>query len=108
MLSATEAEGPSGTGSQRPRAFQSRPPAGACGMVTMGSSRVAQPTKANPLLCRMVAADRLRAMTSRIDLPLDKQGRMSLGRPGLAEGHAVAEPLPDGSGWVLRPARLVT
>ena len=66
------------------------------------------PTEANPLLCRMAAADRLRAMTSRIDLTIDKQGRMSVGRLGLTEGHAVAEPLPDGSGWVLRPARLVT
>ena len=47
-------------------------------------------------------------MTSRIDLTIDKQGRMSVGRLGLTEGHAVAEPLPDGSGWVLRPARLLT
>lgn len=47
-------------------------------------------------------------MTSRIDLAIDKQGRMSVGRLGLTEGYAVAEPLPDGSGWVLRPARLVT
>lgn len=48
------------------------------------------------------------AMTTRIDLTIDKQGRMSVGRLGFTEGHAVAEPLPDGSGWVLRPARLVT
>jgi len=47
-------------------------------------------------------------MASRIDLTIDKQGRMSVGRLGLTEGHAVAEPLPDGSGWVLRPARLIT
>jgi hypothetical protein len=47
-------------------------------------------------------------MTARIDLTIDRQGRMSVGRLGLTEGHAVAEPLPDGSGWVLRPARLVT
>lgn len=47
-------------------------------------------------------------MTTRIDLTIDKQGRMSVGRLGFTEGHAVAEPLPDGSGWVLRPARLVT
>ena len=47
-------------------------------------------------------------MTARIDLTIDKQGRMSVGRLGLTEGHAVAEPLPDGSGWVLRPARLLT
>ena len=47
-------------------------------------------------------------MTNRIDLTIDKQGRMSVGRLGLGEGHAVAEPLPDGSGWILRQARLVT
>lgn len=47
-------------------------------------------------------------MTSRVDLTIDKQGRMSVGRLGLTEGHAVAEPLPDNSGWVVRPARLVT
>jgi len=47
-------------------------------------------------------------MASRIDLTIDKQGRMTVGCLGLTEGPAVAEPLPDGSGWVLRPARLVT
>lgn len=47
-------------------------------------------------------------MTSRVDLTIDKQGRMSVGRLGLTEGHAIAEPLPDGSGWVVRPARLLT
>lgn len=46
-------------------------------------------------------------MTTRIDLTIDRQGRMSVGKLGLAEGHAVAEPLPDGSGWVIRPARLL-
>ena len=47
-------------------------------------------------------------MAERIDLTIDKQGRMSVGRLGMAEGHAVAEALPDGSGWVIRPATLLT
>jgi predicted transcriptional regulator len=33
---------------------------------------------------------------------------MSVGRLGLKEGHAVAEELSDGSGWVIRPAVLMT
>jgi len=47
-------------------------------------------------------------MDHRIDLTIDRQGRMSVGRLGLSEGHAVAEPLPDASGWVIRQAHLVT
>jgi hypothetical protein len=47
-------------------------------------------------------------MAERIDLTIDKQGRMSVGRLGMGEGHAVAEALPDGSGWVIRPATLLT
>lgn len=47
-------------------------------------------------------------MTTRVDLTIDKHGRMSVGRLGLTEGHAVAEALPDGSGWILRPAKLLT
>jgi len=47
-------------------------------------------------------------MDHRIDLTIDKQGRMSVGKLGLTEGHAVAEPLPDDSGWVIRSARLLT
>ena len=47
-------------------------------------------------------------MHSRVDLTIDKQGRMSVGKLGLTEGHAVAEPLPDASGLVIRPARLLT
>lgn len=47
-------------------------------------------------------------MSTRVDLTIDKQGRMSVGKLGLSEGHAVADPLPDGSGWVVRPASLLT
>jgi hypothetical protein len=47
-------------------------------------------------------------MTQRVDLTIDKQGRMSVGRLGFTEGHAIAEELPDGSGWIIRPARLLT
>jgi hypothetical protein len=47
-------------------------------------------------------------MNTRVDLTIDKQGRMSVGKLGLSEGHAVADPLPDGSGWVVRPASLLT
>ncbi|MDA2978981.1 MAG: hypothetical protein O3B42_04380 [Actinomycetota bacterium] len=47
-------------------------------------------------------------MATLIDLTIDKQNRMSVGKLGLSEGHAVAEELPDGSGWVIRPAQLVT
>lgn len=43
-------------------------------------------------------------MDPRIDLTIDKRGRMSVGKLGLSPGHVVAEPLPDGSGWVFRPA----
>ncbi|MFV9673635.1 MAG: hypothetical protein ACNYZH_10455 [Acidimicrobiia bacterium] len=47
-------------------------------------------------------------MSTRVDLTIDKQGRMSVGKLGLSEGHAVADQLPDGSGWVVRPAVLMT
>jgi hypothetical protein len=47
-------------------------------------------------------------MNTRVDLTIDKQGRMSVGKLGLIEGHAVADQLPDGSGWVVRPATLMT
>jgi hypothetical protein len=47
-------------------------------------------------------------MSQRIALTIDGQGRMSVGKLGLSEGHAVAEPLPDASGWVIRQAHLVT
>ena len=50
----------------------------------------------NPLLCEMPESHTLSLMTARIDLTIDKQGRMSVGRLGLSEGHAVAEPLPPG------------
>jgi len=47
-------------------------------------------------------------MTTRIDLTIDKQGRISGGKLGLREGHAVAESLPDDSGWIIRAANLYT
>lgn len=47
-------------------------------------------------------------MNTRVDLTIDKQGRMSVGKLGLGEGHAVADQLSDGSGWVVRPATLMT
>lgn len=47
-------------------------------------------------------------MTERITLSVDRQKRMSVGKLGLEEGHVVAEPLPDGSGWVVRPAKVLT
>ncbi|MDK1039212.1 MAG: hypothetical protein QGD91_09905 [Actinomycetota bacterium] len=47
-------------------------------------------------------------MTAFIDLTIDKQNRMSVGKLGFATGHARAEELPDGSGWIVRPAKLVT
>ena len=47
-------------------------------------------------------------MTNRIELGIDKQGRMSVGRLGLTGGHVVATALEDGSGWVIRPAELLT
>jgi hypothetical protein len=45
---------------------------------------------------------------SRVTLFVDAQKRMSVGKLGFDEGHAVADPLPDGSGWVVRPAKLLT
>ena len=47
-------------------------------------------------------------MTARFELGIDKQGRMSVGRLGLTEGYVVATALDDGSGWVIRPAELLT
>ncbi len=47
-------------------------------------------------------------MTDRIHLAIDKQGRMSVGRLGLRDGYVVAEPLSDGSGWIIRSAKLLT
>ncbi len=47
-------------------------------------------------------------MNTRVDLTIDKQGRMSVSKLGLSEGHAVAYQLPDESGWVVRPAVLMT
>lgn len=45
---------------------------------------------------------------SRVTISVDAQKRMSVGKLGFEEGHAVADPLPDGSGWVIRPAKLLT
>ena len=47
-------------------------------------------------------------MTRTVDLSIDTQNRMSVGKLGLSEGHAKAEELPDGSGWIIRPAVLLT
>lgn len=47
-------------------------------------------------------------MLREVDLTIDSQKRMSVGRLGFAEGHAVATELPDGTGWVIRRARLYT
>lgn len=47
-------------------------------------------------------------MSKRIELAIDKQGRMSVGRLGLSEGFVVAEEMEDQSGWVIRPARILT
>jgi hypothetical protein len=47
-------------------------------------------------------------MSKRIELAIDKQGRMSVGRLGLSEGFVVAEEMEDQSGWVIRPARVMT
>lgn len=47
-------------------------------------------------------------MSERVELTVDRQRRMSVGRLGFSEGHVVAEPLEDGSGWVVRPAVLMT
>ena len=60
------------------------------------------------LLWNEVCVDIVDVMTTRIDLTIDKQGRMSVGKLGLREGHAVAEPLPDDSGWIIRAANLYT
>lgn len=45
---------------------------------------------------------------SRVTLTVDPQKRMSVGKLGFTEGHVVADPLPDGSGWVVRPAQVLT
>lgn len=47
-------------------------------------------------------------MVERINIPIDKSNRASLGKLGFTEGMAVAEELPDGSGWILRPAEVLT
>ncbi len=56
----------------------------------------------------MAQRDIVQAMTLTVDLTIDKQSRMSVGKLGFVTGHAIAEALPDGSGWIIRPARLVT
>ena len=43
-----------------------------------------------------------------VDLTIDHQNRMSVGKLGLKPGHARAEELEDGSGWVIRKATLYT
>jgi hypothetical protein len=45
---------------------------------------------------------------SRLTLSVDRQRRISVGKLGFEEGIVVAEPLPDGSGWALRPAVVLT
>ena len=47
-------------------------------------------------------------MATRVQLSIDKQNRMSVGKLGFTEGYAIAEELDDGSGWVVRPAVLLT
>lgn len=47
-------------------------------------------------------------MEEQITLTVDAQRRLSVGKLGFTEGHLVAERLPDGSGWVLRPGRVVS
>lgn len=47
-------------------------------------------------------------MVKRIELAVDKQGRMSVGRLGLSEGFVVAEEIEDQTGWIIRPARVMT
>lgn len=59
-----------------------------------------------PLLRKQEASVNVDAMTTRIDLTVDMQGRMSVGKLGLREGHVVAERLPDESGWIIRAANL--
>lgn len=44
----------------------------------------------------------------RVVLSVDKQKRISVGKLGFEEGHLVADRLSDGSGWVIRPATLLT
>lgn len=51
--------------------------------------------------------DMVSGMARTVDLTIDSQKRMSVGKLGLPEGHAVATELPDG-GWVVRAARLYT
>ena len=45
---------------------------------------------------------------NRINVPIDKSNRASLTKLGFTEGMAVAEELPDKSGWILRPAEVLT
>ena len=47
-------------------------------------------------------------MATRINLTVDRQGRMSVGKLGLREGHVVAESLPGDAGWIIRAAKLYT
>lgn len=47
-------------------------------------------------------------MATRVQLSIDKQNRMSVGRLGFTEGYAIAEQLEDASGWIIRPAILLT
>lgn len=43
-----------------------------------------------------------------VDLTIDQNKRMSVGKLGFEPGHARAEELEDGSGWVVRAAVLYT
>jgi hypothetical protein len=42
------------------------------------------------------------------NLSLDSQKRISLGKLGFDSTHAVATPLEDGSGWIIRPGNVYT
>ena len=60
------------------------------------------------LLREQGTADTVYLMVTRINVPIDKSNRASLTKLGFTEGMAVAEELQDGSGWILRPAEVLT
>lgn len=47
-------------------------------------------------------------MTRRELLQVDGRGRISVGRLGLIGDVVVADQLEDGTGWVIRPGRVLT